>query len=291
MTPDLHSRAEGAFLGLAAGNALRMPTGAADAPEQAAPAGTDRRNDSPRAPYDASVALACILAEELLQREINLQRLAYRWAEWAERDGRGIGAWTRTALRHIQAHDSPPTSTGGRAGNGTISRCLPVALRTFAQPANLVSGTYHTAVLTHPDERCAWGAVAVNVAAACFLQGRRDFIGDVLEVLRTNAAPEELLQAVRRVPLEKRDELPVGDAGYVVYGIEVALWFAYHEPNLDRGLGWLADAGCRSCAGAAVALMGARDGSPAVPDRWIAGLRDRDHLRRLARALIGPPER
>jgi len=272
-----------------------MPTGAADAPEHATPAGMgfDRRNDSPQPPYDGSVALACILAEELLQREIDLHRLAYLWAEWAERDGRGIGAWTRTALRHIQAHDSPPTSTGGRAGNGTISRCLPVALRTFAQPANLVSGTYHTAVLTHPDERCAWGAVAVNVAAACFLQGRRDFIGDVLEVLRTNAAPEELLQAVRRVPLEKRDELPVGDAEYVVHGVETALWFAYHEPNLDRGLGWLARAsgGARSSAGAAVALMGARDGSPAVPEQWIAGLRDPDHLRRLARALIGPPER
>jgi ADP-ribosylglycohydrolase len=107
---------------------------------------------------------AVILAEELLEPTIDLRRLTQRWIEWAERDGRGIGNWTRTALQHIRMHDSPPASTGGQAGNGTISRCLPIALRMVSQPANLVSGTYHTAVLTHPDERCAWGAVAVNVA-------------------------------------------------------------------------------------------------------------------------------
>ena len=143
---------------------------------------------------------------------MDLRRLARRWAEWAERDGRGIGLWTRRALDHIRVHDAPPSSTGGQAGNGTVSRCLPVALRTFRQPRSLISGTYHTAVLTHPDERCGWGAVAVNVAAACFLAGRRDFIGDVIEALRENTAPDELLAAVRRVPLERREDLPVTGA-------------------------------------------------------------------------------
>jgi ADP-ribosyl-[dinitrogen reductase] hydrolase len=166
-----------------------------------------------------------------------------------------------------------------------------VALRTFAQPANLVSGTYHTAVLTHPDERCAWGAVAVNVAAACFLRGRRDFIGDVIESLVSNQAPEELLVAVRRVPLEKREELPVvgPSAGYVVHGVEIALWFAYHEPKLERGLVWLANAGGDTDTNAAVAggLMGARDGDAAVPRRWIEAVPDHAGITALAERLVG----
>jgi ADP-ribosylglycohydrolase len=132
--------------------------------------------------------------------------------------------------------------------------------------------------------------VAVNVAAACFLNGRRDFIGDVLEVLRNNAAPQELIAAVRRVPMERREELPITGpaAGYVVHGVEIALWFAYHEPNLERGLIWLAGAGGDTDTNAAVAggLMGARDGEQAVPARWIAALPDAARIGQLASRLV-----
>jgi ADP-ribosyl-[dinitrogen reductase] hydrolase len=284
------------MLGLAAGNALGVPTEFLGTPAQIAtafPGGVRdvHRADRPDSPYDDDLALAVLLAEELLEAEVDLRRLAHRWVDWAERDGRGMGIWTRTALQHIRRHDSPPSSTGGQAGNGTISRCLPVALRCVSQPANLVSGTYHTAVLTHPDERCAWGAVAVNVAAGCLLQGRRDFIGDVLEVLRNNQAPEELMAAIRRVPLEKQEELPIvgPHEGYVVHGVEIGLWFAYHEPNLERGLVWLANAGGDTDTNAAVAggLMGARDGEAAVPTRWTDAVPDSARLRDLATRLVG----
>jgi ADP-ribosyl-[dinitrogen reductase] hydrolase len=281
---------------LATGNALGVPTeflGTAARIAQAFPGGVHdiQRTDRPDSPYDDDLALSVMLAEELLEEEIDMRRLALRWVEWAERDGRGIGRWTRTALRHIRRHDSPPSSTGGQAGNGPISRCLPIALRSVGRPANLVSGTYHTAVLTHPDERCAWGAVAVNVAVACFLEGRRDFVGDVLAVLRNNRAPEELMVAINRVPLERREELPVTGPheGYVVHGVEIALWFAYHEPNLEQGLIWLANAGGDTDTNAAVAggLLGARDGEAAVPARWIAALPDPERLRSLATRLVG----
>jgi len=295
-SPDLAARARGALLGHAAGNALGVPAESLATPERILerfPGGLTEvvRHDSVDSPYDDDLALTLILAEELLDERIDLHRLAHRWAEWAERDGRGIGVWTRTALSHIRTHDAPPASTSGQAGNGVLSRCLPVALRTSGSLANLVSGTYHTALLTHPDERCGWGAVAVNLAAANFLGGRRDFIGDVLEVLRNNAAPEELLRAVRRVPLERREELPVTGpaAGYVVHGVEIALWFAYHEPNLERGLVWLVNAGGDTDTNAAVAggLMGARDGEAAVPQRWVAAVPDVNRIRRLAERLIG----
>lgn len=294
--PDLAARARGALLGFAAGNALGVPTEFLHTPDLIQtrfPGGVRDvvRQDTPASPHDDDLALTLILAEELLEPAMDLRRLAFRWADWAETDGRGIGNWTRRALQHIRVHDAPPSSTGGQAGNGTISRCLPIALRTFGQPANLVSGTFHTAMLTHPDERCGWGAVAVNVAAACFLHGRRDFIGDVLEVLRENSAPEELLLAVRRVPLERRDELPVTgpSAGYVVHGVEIALWFAYHEPDFERGVMWLANAGGDTDTNAAVAggLMGARDGLEAVPARWIAALPDAERINSLALRLAG----
>jgi ADP-ribosyl-[dinitrogen reductase] hydrolase len=293
--PDLRARARGALLGFAAGNALGVPTeflGTAAAIQRAFPGGVAdvEPRHSADSPYDDDLALTLLLAEELLEGDVDLRRLAHRWVDWMRRDGRGIGTWTSTALQHIATHDSPPASTGGQAGNGTISRCLPVALATLGSPANLVSGTYHTAVLTHPDERCAWGAVAVNVAAARFLQGKRDFIPDVIEVLRANDAPEELIAAVKRVPLERRDELPVTGphSGYAVHCVEIALWFAYHEPKLERGLLWLVNAGGDTDTNAAVAggLMGARDGEVAVPARWIAEVPGWERIGTVAEKLV-----
>jgi len=249
------------------------------------------RQDTAESPYDDDLALTLILGEELLEADIDLHRLALKWADWANRDGRGVGVWTLRALRHIRTHDAPPASTGGHAGNGAVSRCLPIALRMTGSLPNLVSGSYHVARLTHPDERCAWGAVAVNVAAACFLAGRRDFIGDVLEVLRNNDAPAELREAIGRVPLERREDLPINgpSAGYVIHAVEIALWFAYHEPNLERGLIWLANAGGDTDTNAAIAggLMGARDGEGAVPARWLEAIPDVSRIRHLAERLVG----
>ena len=74
-----------------------------------------------------------------------------------------------------------------------------------------------------------------------------------------------------------------GDAGVLTC---VETW---HEPNLEEGLIWLANAGGDSDTNAAVAggLLGARDGEPAIPARWIAALPEVERLRSLALRLVG----
>jgi len=296
--PSLAERARGALLAHAAGNALGVPTEFLDRPEAilaAFPGGVRDilRRDTPDSPFDDDVAMALLLAEELLAGDVDLERLAGRWIKWLDTDGRGAGNWTRTALNHIRTHGSPPSGTGGRAPNGAVMRALPVALATRGSPRNLVAGTWHTAALTHPDERCTWSAVAVNVAVAELLAGRRDFVADVIEVLRVNEAPAELLAAVRRVPLERREELPiVGDRAWdAVTCAEIALWTAWHEPDLEEALIWLANAGGDTDTNAAVAggLLGAREGEAAIPRRWIDALPDTGRLRTVAARLVGLP--
>lgn len=296
--PALAARARGGLLGLAAGNALGLPAEGLTAAEVAAawPAGLRdiERRDTPASPFDDDTAMALILAEELLAEEVDLRRLADRWIGWLRTDGRGAGAWTRTALEHIARHDSPPAGMSGPATSGAVMRCLPVALATYASPRNLVSGTWHTAALTHPDPRCAWGAVAVNVAAARFLAGRRDFVPDVIEALRANDAPAELLAAVRRVPLERLDEVArnaTADAP-VLLCVETALWAAYHAPVLEEALLQIVALGGDADTHAAVAggLLGLRDGEDAVPPRWVAALPQVEHLRTVAGRLVGAAE-
>jgi ADP-ribosyl-[dinitrogen reductase] hydrolase len=295
--PTLPERARGMLLGHAAGNALGLPAqelGTAAAIAAAWPGGLREieRRDSPASPWDDDVALSLILGEELLTSPVDLRRIATRWADWARRDGRGIGPTTRDALRHFETHGVPPDAPGGAATNGALSRTLPLALATLGSARNRFSGTYHIAALTHPDPRSAWSAVALAVAASRLLKGYRDFIPDVIEVLRANDSPGEIVEAVRRVPLERREALPLDAAstGRAIPTLEIALWFAWHEPNLERGLIWLASAGGDTDTNAAAAggLMGARDGERAVPRRWIARLADPDRLRRLADALAVP---
>lgn len=300
-TPTLTERAHGLLLGLAAGNALGLPTEpleTAAAIGQRFPGGVRDivRQDTPESPFDDDTALAVILAEELADPPLDFATVAHRWVDWARTDGRGIGDWTSRALAHIATHDSPPASTGGVATNGALTRCLPIALVAFGSPRNLVSATFHAAALTHPDPRCTWGAVAVNVAAARLLQGSRDFLPDVIEALQANEAPAELLAAVRQVPIMDFAELPLaGEQGRTaVAAATIALWTAYHQSNLERALIQLVNAGGDTDTNAALAgaLLGARDGESAIPPRWLSQLPQVSHLRALAVQLARvAPER
>lgn len=289
------NRARGALLGFAAGNVLGVPTEfmyTAEAIHRVYPDGVRdvARQDRTNSPYAEDLALALILASGLDAPEPDFEGVAREWIAWRHRDGRGMGSWTRYALTVLEEQGAPLTTTGGQAGNGAVARCLPVAIAAWNAPRNLIGATLAQAALTHPDPRCLWSAVAVNVACARLLAGHRDFIPDVLEALRGNDAPAEVSAAVNRVPLLlTREELPVTgmEAGYTVHCMQIALWFAHHEPNLERGLVWLASAGGDTDTNAAVAggLMGARDGVEAIPARWIDCIPDHQRIGDLAERL------
>jgi ADP-ribosylglycohydrolase len=218
--------------------------------------------------------LTRILAEELAAGRRDLQALARRWATRHRSDPHDIDPETGAALAHIARHDAPPSQAAGQ-GSDPLVRVLPVALAAHGAPRTLVSATYHIAALTHPDPVVAWAAVAVNVALSRFLQGKRDFVPDVIEALRNNAVPEELLAAVRRIPLPARGVAPEGVSrpGLALADAEAALGLAYHESVLERGLRGIASPGpvAAGRAGLAGALLGARDGVGAIPDGWTAG--------------------
>ena len=245
--PSLAFRAAGALVGLAAGR--RLARGGAS---------------------DGTLALLRILAEELADGRRDLRALAHRWVARHAADPADIDPETAVALAHLGRHDSPPSRAAG-GGSDPLVRAVPVALATFQAPRVLVSATYHIAALTHPEPMVAWSAVAVNVALARFLQGKRDFVPDVIEALRGNEVPDELLAAVRRVPIPERAVAGrVGSVpGRAADDAEAALRLAYHEPLLERGLRAIAEGGLTAGrAGLAGALLGARDGAGAVPGDW-----------------------
>jgi hypothetical protein len=113
----------------------------------------------------------------------------------------------------------------------------------------------------------------------------------VIEALRGNDVPEELLSAVRRVPLPERAVagLAGGEPGRAADDAEAALRLAYHEPVLERGLRTMAETGPAWAGriGLAGALLGARDGIRAVPGHWLPP-ESRDAWSDLAARVVRP---
>ena len=301
--PQLVSRARGALLGLVAGNQLGVPTehlGTPDAIRQAYPDGITNLAPPPKnSPYDDDAAMALLLGESLLATQsFDATDVAKRWVKWMKVDGRGIGMTTRRALTLVDRGKEPfeagrlanQENPGRSAGNGSIMRCIPVALRYHDDPDRLIRVSTQQAAITHSDERCTWGAAAVNLAARELLHGNIYFIDEVLHRIG-DRAPRALRDAIHRVPRESDGDLPLtraGEAGYVVHCVEIAFWFVTHDRTLEDSLIYLAQAGGDTDTNAAVAgaLLGARYGEVALPPRWVDQLIGAAGISKLAEQLV-----
>ncbi|TMQ54733.1 MAG: ADP-ribosylglycohydrolase family protein [Candidatus Eisenbacteria bacterium] len=301
--PQLVSRARGALLGLVAGNQLGVPTeqlGTADAIRKAFPNGVVDLAPPPKnSPYDDDAAMALLLGESLLASQgFDANDVARRWVKWMKVDGRGIGMTTRRALTLIDRGKEPfeagrlanQENPGRAAGNGSVMRCIPVALRYHDDLDRLIRVSTQQAAITHADERCTWGAAAVNLAARELLHGNIYFIDEVLHKMG-DRAPRVLREAIHRVPRESEGDLPIaraGEAGYVVHCIEIAFWFVTHDRTLEDALIYLAQAGGDTDTNAAVAgaLLGARYGEVSLPPRWMDQITGVEGIAQLAERLV-----
>jgi len=301
--PQVVSRARGALLGLVAGNQLGVPTehlGTPEAIRKAFPNGVSDLAPPPKnSPYDDDAAMALLLGESLVQSNgFDAADVARRWVKWMKVDGRGIGITTKRALTLIDRGKEP--FEAGRliyeenprraAGNGSVMRCIPVALRYHDDVDRLIRVSTQQAAITHADERCTWGAAAVNLAARELLHGNIYFVDEVLHRIG-DRAPRALRDAIHRVPRESESDLPIAiaaEAGYVVHCIEIAFWFVTHDRTLEDALLALVQAGGDTDTNAAVAgaLLGARYGESALPPRWMNQITGAEGIAQLAQRLV-----
>jgi ADP-ribosylglycohydrolase len=301
--PQLVSRARGALLGLVAGNQLGVPTehlGTPEAIRKAFPNGVVDLAPPPKnSPYDDDAAMALLLGESLLaSKRFDENDVARRWVKWMKVDGRGIGITTKRALTLIDRGKEPfeagrlanQENPGRSAGNGSVMRCIPVALRYHDDPDRLIRVSTQQAAITHADDRCTWAAAAVNLAARELLHGNIYFLDEVMHRIG-DRAPRVLREAIHRVPREAEKDLPIsrpGEAGYVVHCVEIAFWFVTHDRSLEEALMTLAQAGGDTDTNAAVAggLLGARYGDVALPPRWMNQLIGAQGIGMLAEQLV-----
>jgi ADP-ribosyl-[dinitrogen reductase] hydrolase len=223
----------------------------------------------------------------------DMQDLAGRFLVWRNSDPKDIGNTTRDALDRLaggmcweEAGEQTYRHRGPRdsAGNGSIMRCAPVALRFRTHSNRLRDCSIDVARITHANPLCTWSSVAVNQTIAALLNGAP--IQQAMDGSTDGIESDDVRAAIERARTSHRDAIASG--GYVLDTLTAALWSLLRTDSFEEsvviavGLGGDTD----TTAAVAGALAGAHYGYGAIPDRWRNAVQYGDELATLAGRLL-----
>ncbi|MCC6790085.1 MAG: ADP-ribosylglycohydrolase family protein [Thermomicrobiales bacterium] len=239
-----------------------------------------------------TLALARSLAQD---GPLDMNDVGIRFLDWYRSEPKDIGNTTRAALQLLadgetweRAGERAMRESRSAAGNGSVMRCAPVALRFRRDPAAMIAASIDSARITHADPRCTAGAVAVNQAIVHLLQGGA--IAEVAEAAVAGIDESETRKAVLGAATLAEPDVP--NSGYVLSTVTAAFWaLANHDSLEETIVAAVALGGDADTAGAvAGALAGACYGAGAIPERWLTLLQPRDELESLAERLFALSE-
>ncbi|HEX2377328.1 MAG TPA: ADP-ribosylglycohydrolase family protein [Gaiellales bacterium] len=291
----LHDRARGAMLGLAVGDALGA------AVEWLHPDQITSRYGGPLRDMVASgmwalgewtddTAMAVELAASMAdQGRYDEDDVFGRYALWARSRPKDIGATVAAALRRSRspaearaAAAAHHAAEGRSAGNGSLMRTVPIAIRYRRDPGAIERISRLDSALTHHDplagDACAW----FNLTVAALIQGRPPprSTSDIARIAEEAVAvgQAELAAAAQ----EQR--------GYVLTTLRIAFAAAFRHDAFEPAVVFAVNLGGDADTNAAVtgALAGARFGADAIPQRWVEPLLRKEVVTGLANRLTRP---
>jgi ADP-ribosyl-[dinitrogen reductase] hydrolase len=297
-------RVRGAFLGLAAGDAVGTTVEFLP-PGSFAPL-TDMVGGGPfRLPAGAwtdDTSMAACLAESLIERggcdPGDQLRRYLRWYREGHLSSTGrcfdIGGTTRAALERFETTGDPASgaTNEGSAANGSLMRLAPVAVAFTADPGEAVRLAGESSRTTHALPVCVdacryLGALLVGAVRgtpkAALLAPRYAPVDGLWD-----AEPlDPRIEAVAAGSFLARRPPDIRGSGFVVDALEAAAWaFASTDAYADCVLA-AANLGDDADTTAAIAgqLAGAFYGVDAIPAAWRAKLALRERLEGLAEGL------
>jgi len=229
--------------------------------------------------------------------------VAARYVAWMRSGVKTIGTATRLALQAWNRGLTVPAAalgahrqTGGKsAGNGTIMRCAPIALRYAYDERKLIDASRDEALITHFDPKAWTGSVALNLLICHLLHDMppREAIRRVADRIRREPrSAHEVADALESLtPTTRADSL--GTSGYVIDTLRIGVWALLRHESFEEALIAAVNLGGDADTQGAVtgALAGARWGYDSIPRRWLEPLQDRDELILLADRLLELAER
>ena len=296
---SIRDRALGAFLGLAVGDAVgtTLEFRRRDAQPRVEDMEGGGPFELPPGSWTDDTAMALALAESLATSEpLDPRDLMDRFVRWW-RDGdyscRGycfdIGNTTRAALdRYLRTRDPLAGSTDpGSAGNGSLMRLAPVALRFWQDRHRLAATAAEQSRTTHGAEEAVDACRAFAELLADAIAGVRR--ADVLAPRRFEGA--EAIARIMAGSWRGRPRNEIRSGGYVVHTLEAALWSVARAGNFRNAVLLAANLADDADTVAAVTgqLAGALYGLREIPDAWLERLAWRDRLLEAGRRALAEP--
>ena len=293
---SIRDRALGAFLGLAVGDAVgtTLEFCSRDAQPRLEDMVGGGPFDLPPGYWTDDTAMALALADSLAASEtLDCRDLMERFVKWW-RDGDyscsrhcfDIGNTTRRALeRYLQTGDPLAGSPDpGSAGNGSLMRLSPVALRFWHDRPRLVATAAEHSRTTHGAEEAVGACRAFAELLADAIAGRPR--ADVLAPRRFEGSP-----AIARVMTGSwrgRARETIRSSGYVVHTLEAALWSVARTGDFRNAVLLAANLADDADTVAAVTgqLAGGLYGLSGIPDRWLERVAWKDRLLESAQRLV-----
>ena len=293
---SIRDRAAGAFLGLAVGDALgtTLEFCSRDAQARLEDMIGGGYFDLPPGAWTDDTAMALALADSLLATRdtLDCRDLMDRFVRWW-RDGDysctgrcfDIGTTTSEALARYERTGEPlaGSTDPGTAGNGSLMRLAPVALRFWHDSPRLVSTAEDQSRTTHGAEQAvdACRAFAGLLGEAIAGSPRADLLA---------SRPFEGAPRITRIMAGSwrgRPRDTIHSSAYVVHTLEAALWSVARTADFRGAVLLAANLACDADTVAAVTgqLAGALYGLSGIPDRWLDRLACRDRLLETAQRL------
>ncbi|MFK5600196.1 ADP-ribosylglycohydrolase family protein [Methylobacterium sp. HMF5984] len=211
------------------------------------------------------------------------------WAEQGEYSCTGacfdIGIVTRNSLGHFRRTGNPfaGSSAPDRAGNGSLMRVAPVALRALHDDVLAARIARHQSCTTHASTE------AVEACDLFVRILREAILGAGKEALRSRPwEGASKIQAIAAGAWRGKPRGEIRSTGYVVDTLEAALWCTEQAEGFEEALVLAVNlAGDADTVGAVTGqVAGAVFGASTIPQRWLAPLAWRNQLESLASQLI-----
>jgi ADP-ribosyl-[dinitrogen reductase] hydrolase len=292
----LQSRARGALLGLAVGDAIG--TSVEFKPRGSFKPLADMVGGGPfglePGQFTDDTSMALCLAASLMENGFDLQDQMQRYVRWANEGymsstGRcfDIGIATRGALQRFQRNGNPlaGSTDPNSAGNGCIMRLAPVPIRYFDQPELAVRYCEEQARTTHQAPECLAASRLFGEILVRALLGQ-----DKEQVLAPPVFAGKLpvkVAAIGQGRYRNKDRAAIRGSGYVVDSLEATLWCFAQTGNFHDCVLMAANLGDDADTTAAQAgqIAGAFYGEGAIPPAWLAKLTMMTEIRDMADAL------
>lgn len=292
-------RLEGAFWGLATGDALGAPLEfyKRDALPEVRDMIGGGKFRLPPGSWTDDTSMALCLADSLAQfPELDSAHLLNCFWTWASENTycsqpKSFGFGQNTIRTLIKFHNTGQTiasSTGKRSdGNGSVMRLAPVAVRHHNSLSTIQQLSRKQSYTTHASQKGADCCELLGGLLFHLFHGRS--LEAALQLLsELSSTWDPLVQALVAGTWKEKTREEISSSGYVINTLEAALWSTYHTNSFEDALILAVNlADDADTVGAVTGqIAGAMYGKSAIPSRWLNALVKPDMLARFLNGIM-----